>query len=520
MKKLSFLLVTLLLSAAVIAQAPQKMSYQCVIRNATGNLITNQAIGLKISIIKDSPAGTVVYSETYNPNPQSNANGLVTVEIGTGLVISGIFSNIDWSTGVFYLKTETDPKGGTDYTISGTSPLLSVPYALFAKTSANGFSGNYNDLINKPLLFSGSYNDLTNKPNIFDGSWTNLTGKPTTLSGYGITDAMSTAHSANIISATNISNWNTAYSWGNHASSGYLTSFTEIDPIFMVWDKSTGILITENQISDFGNYIETETQNLEQVLTHGTSAGNKNITNLANPVNENDAVTKSYVDALLARIEALEEENVVLNGFTDIRDGNHYAVTIIGSQIWMAENLKYLPSVVGPGSFSNAVPYCYVYGYNGTDVNAAKAQVNYELYGVLYNWPAAMNGDASSSANPSGVQGMCPDGWHLPSALEWSVLITYLGGDLIAGGKLKEIGTSYWSSPNAGATNETGFRALPGGLVGNGGFYDLRYYGYWWTANQYGTIDASSFNMRYDNSLLDGDLDNMLSGFSIRCVKD
>ena len=331
---------------------------------------------------------------------------------------------------------------------------------------------------------------------------------------------MSTAHSANIISATNISNWNTAYSWGNHASSGYLTSFTEIDPIFMVWDKSTGILITENQISDFGNYIETETQNLEQVLTHGTSAGNKNITNLANPVNENDAVTKSYVDALLARIEALEEENVVLNGFTDIRDGNHYAVTIIGSQIWMAENLKYLPSVVGPGSFSNAVPYCYVYGYNGTDVNAAKAQVNYELYGVLYNWPAAMNGDASSSANPSGVQGMCPDGWHLPSALEWSVLITYLGGDLIAGGKLKEIGTSYWSSPNAGATNETGFRALPGGLVGNGGFYDLRYYGYWWTANQYGTIDASSFNMRYDNSLLDGDLDNMLSGFSIRCVKD
>ncbi|MCU0377754.1 MAG: DUF1566 domain-containing protein, partial [Bacteroidales bacterium] len=106
----------------------------------------------------------------------------------TGLVITGNFSLIDWSSGNYYLKTETDPTGGTNYTISGTSQFLSVPYALYAKSAANGFSGNYNDLTNKPLLFSGNYNDLSGKPTLFDGTWSSLTGKPTTLAGYGITD--------------------------------------------------------------------------------------------------------------------------------------------------------------------------------------------------------------------------------------------------------------------------------------------------------------------------------------------
>jgi uncharacterized protein (TIGR02145 family) len=88
----------------------------------------------------------------------------------------------------------------------------------------------------------------------------------------------------------------------------------------------------------------------------------------------------------------------------------------------MAENLKYLPSVVGPGTGSNSEAYCYVYGYDGTSISAAKATENYATYGVLYNWTAAMNGAESSDANPSGVQGICPDGWHLPSDAEWKQL--------------------------------------------------------------------------------------------------
>jgi hypothetical protein len=178
MKK-SFASLILLLSVTYgFAQAPQKMSYQCVVRKSSGELVTSHSIGLRISILQESTSGNVVYQETYNPNPQTNANGLVTVEIGGGVALSGSFSDIDWASGIYFLKTETDPTGGTNYTISGTSQLLSVPYALHAKTAENGFSGNYEDLSNKPDLFSGYYNDLLNLPALFDGTWTSLSGKP------------------------------------------------------------------------------------------------------------------------------------------------------------------------------------------------------------------------------------------------------------------------------------------------------------------------------------------------------
>jgi hypothetical protein len=178
MKK-SFTSLILLLSIAYgFAQVPQRMSYQCVVRKSSGALVVSQSIGLRISILQGSTSGDVVYQETYNPKPQTNANGLVTVEIGGGEALSGTFSDIDWASGTYFLKAETDPAGGTDYTISGTSQLLSVPYALHAKTAENGFSGNYDDLSNRPDLFSGYYNDLLNLPALFDGTWTNLSGKP------------------------------------------------------------------------------------------------------------------------------------------------------------------------------------------------------------------------------------------------------------------------------------------------------------------------------------------------------
>ena len=170
-----FLLFTI---AYGFAQAPQKMSYQCIIRNSSGKLVTSQSIGLRISILQESASGNVVYQETYNPKPQTNANGLATVEIGGGEASVGNFADIDWGSGIYFLKTETDPTGGTNYNIIGTSQLLSVPYALHAKTADNGFSGNYEDLSNKPALFSGYYNDLLNLPVLFDGRWVNLSGKP------------------------------------------------------------------------------------------------------------------------------------------------------------------------------------------------------------------------------------------------------------------------------------------------------------------------------------------------------
>jgi hypothetical protein len=235
MKRLFTLLVAIVLISGTFAQSPEKMSYQAVVRNSSNQLVTNQAIGMKISILQGSAMGSPVYVETQTPT--SNINGLVTLEIGGGTVVSGTFSSIDWANGPYFLKTETDPTGGTNYTITGTNQLLSVPYALHAKLAENVKGGiaetdpvfvaspaneittsnidNWNsayawgdhsglyrsatwvpvweDVTNKPtfasVATSGSYNDLTSKPTLFSGNFNDLSNKPTTLSGYGITDA-------------------------------------------------------------------------------------------------------------------------------------------------------------------------------------------------------------------------------------------------------------------------------------------------------------------------------------------
>ncbi len=167
MRKLFIFLTVVLLTVTVWAQSPQKMSYQAVIRNSSNALVTSSPVGMRVSILQGSEAGTEIYKEIYNPNPQTNANGLVTIEIGGGIPLTGTFASINWANGTYFIKTETDPTGGTNYTITGTSQLLSVPYALHAQAAD---SANYNKLINKPTLATvattGSYTDLSNKPTI------------------------------------------------------------------------------------------------------------------------------------------------------------------------------------------------------------------------------------------------------------------------------------------------------------------------------------------------------------------
>jgi hypothetical protein len=169
MKKLVTLHVILAFTISAFAQSPQRMSYQAVVRNNSGVLMANQNVGMKISILQGSETGTAVYVETHTKT--TNANGLVTLEIGNGTIVSGTFSGIDWSNGTYFIKTETDPAGATSYTITGTSQILSVPYALYSKVAK-----------------TTNYNDLTNKP--------------TTLSGYGITDAVSLAGTQTISGTT------------------------------------------------------------------------------------------------------------------------------------------------------------------------------------------------------------------------------------------------------------------------------------------------------------------------------
>ena len=145
MRKLFTILSAVLLTASVFlpqqasAQAPEKMSYQAVVRDGSNNLVSFANVGMQVSILQGSVSGTAVYVETQTPT--SNANGLVSIEIGAGTVVSGTFASIDWSAGPYFIKTETDPTGGTNYTITGTSELLSVPYALYAASGNPGPQG-------------------------------------------------------------------------------------------------------------------------------------------------------------------------------------------------------------------------------------------------------------------------------------------------------------------------------------------------------------------------------------------
>ncbi|MFA5712966.1 MAG: fibrobacter succinogenes major paralogous domain-containing protein [Bacteroidales bacterium] len=208
--------------------------------------------------------------------------------------------------------------------------------------------------------------------------------------------------------------------------------------------------------------------------------------------------------------------------FIDPRDNTEYKTVKIGGKIWMAENLRYLPTVVGPTTGSTTEPYFYVYGYDGNSVEEAKATENWITYGTLYNWSAAMNGDPSSNESPSGVRGICPEGWHLPSDAEWDQLSIFLGGSAVAGGKLKENGTTYWNSPNSGATNETGFSALPGGYrTGANIFNTIRNNGHWWSSSENSATNKAWYRgMYYSNTELRRNEYIKEVGWSVRCIKN
>jgi hypothetical protein len=175
MKKLSIILLLFVFSLIALAQTPNKMSYQAVLRDSNSGVIANQSVNIHVSILQGSATGNQVYIESHNA--VTNSGGLVSLEIGTGNT-SYDFSTIDWSAGPYYIKTETDPTGGTIYTITGTSQLMSVPYALYAKTSGS------------------SETNATNIANNTTAIETNTTAIALNTAKVGYTDALVSANTA------------------------------------------------------------------------------------------------------------------------------------------------------------------------------------------------------------------------------------------------------------------------------------------------------------------------------------
>lgn len=204
------------------------------------------------------------------------------------------------------------------------------------------------------------------------------------------------------------------------------------------------------------------------------------------------------------------------NSVKDI-DNNKYKTVKIGTQIWMSEDLKTtryndgtaIPIVTNYDSWADLTTAAYCW-YNNDSTNK-------EVYGALYNWYAV------------NTNKLCPEGWHVPTDEEWNELMTSFGELGFVGGTLKEAGTTHWRNPNTGATNESGFTALPGGYRSyNGTFNLLRAYGYWWSSTESSWWKSTKGlpsivfhrNMQYDNAELIRYVSEKSNGFCVRCIMD
>ena len=200
MKKIYSIVAWLLLTVSVFAQAPQKMSYQAVIRNSKNALITATAVGMKISILQGSTTGNAVYVETQTPS--TNANGVVSLQIGTGTVTRGTFAGINWATGPYYIKTETDPTGGVAYTIAGTNELMSVPYALFSASGTAGPTG----AVGPNIITVATKTNLTG---LLTGNGANVSAVPATTASIAASSDKNYVTNAQQTILQNTSNTNT-----------------------------------------------------------------------------------------------------------------------------------------------------------------------------------------------------------------------------------------------------------------------------------------------------------------------
>ena len=202
-------------------------------------------------------------------------------------------------------------------------------------------------------------------------------------------------------------------------------------------------------------------------------------------------------------------DNPISTTVTDI-DGNVYHTVTIGTQVWLVENLKVtkyrngdpIPNITDNTSWYNLTTGAYCNFANDTSYT--------NTYGVLYNWYAVNDN-----------RKIAPTGWHVPTDAEWKTLATYLGGENVAGGKLKETGTTHWNSPNTEATNETGFTALPGGCrYYHGSWGYVGDYGFWWSTTERDASSIWRWSMYYHGGILRRDIDTKDLGFSVRCVRD
>ena len=382
MKRFLFGLIILITVNSGFGQAPQSFNYQAILRGSDGEPGTSMNISLEVSIT--TPEGIPVYTETHDI--QTDETGLVNVAIGQGTT-SDDFSLVDWANGPYFL----------DLTVNGeplgSSPLLSVPYALFAASGNEGPQGDPGPKGDPGETGPGGPKGDQGDP-----------GEQGPRGEQGET--------------------------GPPGPKG--------DPGDTMWDSISGGIAYPDGLIGVGTGEPT---------AHLDVAGNTRVR--GNLLVDGQVVVDSVNLAALLEEFQLLRQMAGVGTVTDI-DGHVYRTVKIGEQTWMAENLRTSRLNDGTPLRYSPVPlevkfpnwtghYCW---YNNDSAT------HETLYGKLY----AVSSDL-----------LCPSGWHIPTSGEWDILETYLGNN--AGGKMKATGTVYWDPPNTGATNESGFSGLPGGVL-------------------------------------------------------
>lgn len=566
MKTLALTIIAIAVSAVLLAQNAMPFKYQAVLRSETGDILADQNVSLRFSILTGEFFDNIQYSEIYDIN--TNEYGMVTLNIGEGYSVEGSFENISWNSEFIWLKVEIDQDAGLNFTEMGISRLLAVPFANYAaKADYNNldnlpvlfdgsynslsntpdiFDGDYNSLVNKPELFSGDYNDLNNAPALFDGEWNSINGKPdfsavATSGNYDDLSNLPVLFGGDYSELTNtpvmfsgsyedLTNKPALFD-GTWASLGgkpifqtvaYSGSYHDLEDLPVLFSGNYNDLTNKPVLFDgtwtslsgkpdfatvatSGSYDDLSSKpDLNIYATKDMAGGN--ITNLATPLNDADAATKAYVDELEAKLEALEEMLVSYGTMVKDYDGNIYNTVKIGTQVWMAENLRTTHT-------SDGTPIALYYSANGNSAND-------ESYGLLYNWSTVMNGAASSNASPSGVAGICPAGWHIPSDSEWKTMEAYLGMDAT------ELNLTF-----AWRGTDQGTQLKPGGTTGfNATFAGIRYdfnnyvqfnnQSTYWTSTQY---TATTSLLRQISTSESGIFRNqIIKGYflGVRCIKD